>query len=122
MTINGVEILHQCDFYSINWQTSIIFSFLLIIAFIGVFHGIKVKENEKLAMLSMISLAIMLCSMPLIFNTSNSTIFNHPIKTQYVIEIKDDNAWKEIGPKYVVIKKIYDTKEIYLIEGDYVND
>lgn len=121
MMINGVEILNQGNIYNTNWQTILMFICLLFGSIIGVFCGIE-KNKDSIFCVNIIILGLTICSSPIIFNLLDSTIFNHPVKTQYTIEIKDDNAWKEIGPNYSVIKKIYDTKEIYLIEGDYVND
>lgn len=56
------------------------------------------------------------------FEENHNTFLNKPSKIQYKIEIIDDNAWKELGPNYIVKEKLYETKEIYRIEGEYVND
>ena len=56
------------------------------------------------------------------FEANHSTFLNKPSKIQYEIEIIDDNAWKKLGPKYNVLEKLYENKEIYRIEGEYGND
>ena len=62
---------------------------------------------------------IFIICIALTFVESGETILNHPSKIEYIIEITDDNAWKELGPYYSVKEKVYENKEIYIVEGDY---
>jgi hypothetical protein len=60
--------------------------------------------------------------MAIALDENHNTFLNKPSKIQYDIEITDSNAWKELGPNYRVLKKLYENKEFYCIEGDYIND
>lgn len=119
MNIQGVEILSQQTFFSPMWYG--IAALIILIGLTFFFTMIWLGEMEKWAgpfcwtffILSIICIA-------LVATENSKTILNHPSKIEYTIEITDENAWKKLGPNYKVIKKVYETKEIYLIEGDYV--
>lgn len=121
MLINGIEILEQSTFYTTTWYGDIFFCILLLGGFIYMIFGF-IYKNVKMTVSGAISCLLILILVIISTSDTSPTFLNKPNKIQYTIEIKDDNAWKEIGPNYKVIKKIYNNKEIYLIEGDYVND
>ena len=118
MNIQGVEILSQ----KINYMPTWLGIMLLIITFFSslLLFFTWIDDYSKyfgIALCFTIALWI-LC---LILSTRQyPTILNKPTKIEYEIEITDDNSWKELGPNYKIIKKVYNIKEIYRIEGDYV--
>lgn len=119
MTISGVNILEQQIIYGPTWygfSIFVIFTFLMIVGI-----GLLVDTGEfKFGLIGVISLIGFLISIGLTFTCdSTPTILNKPEKIEYTIEIINENAWKEISPNYTVLKKVYDNKEIYIIEGDY---
>jgi len=119
MTIPGVNILEQQIIYGPTWygiSIFVIFTFLMIV-FIGIFAD---TTEFKFGLISIISIIGFLISVGLTLGCDlNPTILNRPKKIDYTIEIIDENAWKEIGPNYTVLEKVYNNKEIYVIEGDY---
>ena len=121
MNIQGVEILSQKILYSPQWFG--------IVAWIGamaigiLFLSLAIDEEELWQLIiGSISLVLFIVFAGITFEENHSTFLNKPSKIQYEIEITDDNAWKELGPNYEVLKKLYENKEIYRIEGDYIND
>lgn len=120
MNIQGVEILTQKTLYAPQWFGSIAW---IIFLFIAIFLFITWAESlysRGAGIASCFTFALFLLCMLLSLTPEESTFLNRPIKIQYEIEVTDNNAWKELGPNYKVLKKIYETKEIYLVEGDYV--
>ena len=119
MIISGIEILEQQINYGPTWYGFAIFvTFtILMVTFIGLFID---TEESKYGLIGIISVIGLLISIGLTFGCDeNSTILNKPKTITYTIEILDENAWKEIGPNYKVLEKVYDNKEIYIVEGDY---
>lgn len=121
MNIQGVEILSQKILYSPQWFG--------IVAWIGamaigiLFLSLAIDEEELWQLIiGSISLVLFIVFAGITFEENHSTFLNKPSKIQYEIEITDDNAWKELGPNYEVLKKLYENKEIYRIKGDYIND
>lgn len=119
MLINGVEILSEKLLYSPQWFG--IAAWVIIMCLVFFFAIIWLDRGDKWAgpVCGLCFVLFIIC-MPLNFTDNYKTFLNHPSKIEYTIEITDDNAWKEIGPNYKVIEKLYETKEIYKIEGDYV--
>ena len=120
MNINGVNILEQSILYKPTWYGVIgwiVFIFTAIIFIADFVEQLSiVKGLIGLALLTLFILDLMFT-----FGAESPTILNQPDKIQYTIEILDDNAWKELGPHYSVKEKVYENKEIYIIEGDYNN-
>ena len=118
MSINGIEILQQTIIYNPT-VFAVIFGiscFILTITFITLTICFDIAELLIPAFVSFI-----LCVIIIGISDSNSQNFlTKPSKIKYTIEIIEDNAWKELGPNYTVIEKPYENKEIYIIEGDYV--
>ena len=116
-TLNGIEILSQTLIYEIQPLWLIIGVIVLVIGIVTFFiscdsySGIGVIIGACIA----IPAIIILCAGNY---STNQNWFNHSKAIQYTIEIIDDNVWKEIGPRFKVIEKIYDNKEIYIIEED----
>ena len=118
MNIQGVEILSQKINYMPTWLGIILLIITFFSSLVLVFMWIDdYSKYFGIALCFTVTLWI-LC---LILSTIQCpTILNKPTKIEYTIEITNDNAWKELGPNYRIIEKVYETKEIYLIEGDYV--
>ena len=118
MNIQGIEILTKEIVYSPNWLgiVSLIITFFSSIMLLFMFTDIEVK-GAGIASCFVFALFVLCLILAVV---QHSTILNDPSKIEYTIEITDENAWKELGPNYKVIEKVYETKEIYLIEGDYV--
>lgn len=119
MNIQGVEILTQKTIYSPQWfgiATWIIF-LIATICLLGLWADGFLNKGAGIAS-CFTAVLFLLCLILTMAQSSN--ILNYPTKIKYEIEITDDNAWKELGPNYIVEEKIYNNKEIYLVEGDYV--
>lgn len=119
MNIQGIEILKEHLIYKPNMFGCISLLGFIIITVSIIFIALDNISN-KLLILAMVGSILTLVSIVLCY-CPNKTIFNHPVKIRYDIEVIDENAWKELGPNYTVIEKVYDNAEIYVIEGDYVN-
>ena len=121
MNIQGVCILSQQTFFSPTWYGITAWIIMMCLTFF--FAVMWLDGNEKwTGPVCWACFALFIICIALTFVKSGKTIFNHPSKIKYTIEIIDDNAWKELGPNYTVKEKSYETKEIYIIEGDYVDD
>ena len=121
MNIQGVEVLTEKIIYSPQWFG--------IVAWIGamaiglLFLSLAIDEEQLWQLIiGSISLVLFIVFAGITFEENHSTFLNKPSKIQYEIEITDDNAWKELGPNYDVLEKLYENKEIYRIKGDYIND
>jgi len=119
MNIQGVEILTQKIIYAPQLLGTILWLIAIMLGFFFFMILIEIKDNH-LIIPFFICVILFIISMGCSTNHDNPTFLNKPFKIQYEIEITDNNAWKEIGPNYNVINKLYNNKEIYLIEGDYV--
>lgn len=120
MNIQGVEILTQKIIYSPEWFgiiAGIIFAIATFIFFTMWLDGFL---NKGAGIVSCFTFALFLLCLILSTSTEHSTTLNRPTKIQYEIEVIDDNAWKELGPNYTIKEKVYENKEIYVVEGDYV--
>lgn len=118
MAINGIEILKQTTIYS-PMIFSVIFGVLCLVLAITFVSSACIYENVNL----LIPAAIFFITSIIIIAISDSNsqnVLTKPSNIEYVIEIKDDNAWKELGLNYTIKEKVYENKEIYLVEGDYV--
>jgi len=120
MNIQGVEVLSEKIIYSPYWFVYASIVVLWIISIILFF--IWIDTGNECAGISLVFIFILTIAFTVVALTDNPTFLNHPSKTQYEIEIIDDNAWKELGPNYTIKNKPYETKEIYVIEGDYIDD
>ena len=121
MNIQGVCILSQHVIFSPVWYGIAAWVIMMCLAFF--FAMLWLGEMEEWAgPLCWIFFALFIICIALTFIEDSKTILNHPSKIEYTIEITDDNAWKELGPNYIVKEKPYETKEIYIIEGDYTDD
>lgn len=121
MNIQGVNILSQKIIYSPQWFGAAAWICAMVLGFF--FLIVLIEGYEMWAMIpTVISFILFLILIAIAFEENHSTFLNKPSKVQYEIEITDDNAWKELGPNYDVLKKLYENKEIYRIEGVYVDD
>ena len=121
MNIQGVEILSQKILYSPQWFGIAAWIGMIVIGFFFLIVLIEGYETWAIIPTAICFILFMIC-IAIAFEENHSTFLNKPSKIQYEIEITDDNAWKELGPNYNVLKKLYENKEIYRIEGDYIND
>lgn len=121
MNIQGVYILSQQTIFSPLWYGIAAWVIMMCLA---CFFGMMWLDGCETwaGPVCWICFALFIIFLGLTLTESGKTIFNHPSKIEYTIEITDDNAWKELGPNYTVKEKPYETKEIYIIEGDYVDD
>lgn len=121
MNIQGVNVLSQKIFYSPQWFGIAARICTIVLGFFFLF--ILIEGYKMWAMIpTIICFILFVIVLPISFEENHNTFLNKPSKIQYEIEIIDDNAWKELGPKYNVLEKLYENKEIYRIEGEYVND
>lgn len=121
MNIQGVNVLSQKIIYSPQWFgiAAWIGAIILGLFFLIIF----IEEDKMWTMISTIVCFILfIIFIGIAFEENHNTFLNKPSKIQYDIEITDSNAWKELGPNYRVLKKLYENKEFYCIEGDYIND
>ena len=121
MNIQGVCILSQSTFFSPMWYGVVAW---IIMIFLAWWFGLMWLDGceEWAGPICWVCFVLFIICAALTFTENSKTIFNHPSKIKYTVEITDDNAWKELGPNYTVKEKLYETKEIYIIEGDYVDD
>lgn len=118
MNISGVEILSETIIYSPS-----LFGFIsiAILFFITAIFFILTLEHKKIIIgFFTICIFIFFITITIMANSTYQTLLNKPYKIEYTIEIIDNNAWKEIGPNYTVKEKVYENKEIYILQGDYV--
>lgn len=121
MNIQGVCILSQHTIFDPMWYG--IAAWVIMICLTLFFAIIWLDDMKKWAgPICGVSFILFIVCIALTFMEREKTIFNYPSKIEYTIEITDDNAWKELGPNYTVKEKPYETKEIYIIEGDYIDD
>ena len=121
MNIQGVCILSQHTIFSPMWYGIAAWvAMLCLTCFFGMMwlDGCEAWAGP----VCWICFALFSICIALTFVESGKTIFNYPSKIKYTIEITDDNAWKELGPNYTVKEKPYEIKEIYIIEGEYIDD
>lgn len=119
MNIQGVNILTQQVIFSPTWQG--IAAWVIMMCFTFFFGMMWLDEYEGWACPACgICFVLFIICIALTFIGGRKTPLNHPSKIKYTIEITDDNAWKELGPNYTVKEKPYEIKEIYVIEGDYI--
>ena len=119
MNIQGVEILTQKIIFSPIWQGIATWTTIMCLTFFFAVFWLK-ECNNWAGFITLICFVFFVISLALTFTDNFKTFLNYPSKIEYTIEITDDNAWKELGPNYTVKEKIYSNREIYLIEGDYV--
>lgn len=113
--INGIEILSQTLIYEIQLLWLLIGIIALVIGTITFILSCDSYSNIGIIIGACITIVavFVLCSGTF---ADNQEWFNQPKAIQYTIEIIDDNAWKEIGPRFEVVGKVYDNKEIYIIK------
>ena len=121
MNIQGVYILSQQTIFSPMWYGIAAWVIMMCLA---CFFGLLWLDGceEWAGLVCGICFALFIIFLALTFTENEKNLLNYPSKIEYTIEITDDNAWKELGPNYTVKEKPYETKEIYIIEGDYVDD
>ena len=114
-TIQGIEIISQTLIYEIQSLWLLIGIIALAIGMITFFTSLDDYSTIGIIIGGCITIIaiFILCSGD---SANTQEWFNQPKVIQYTIEIIDDNAWKEIGPHFKVIEKVYDNKEIYIIE------
>lgn len=119
MNIQGVCVLFQQTIFGPTWYGCAAWIIMMGLTF---FFAIMWLDGcEKWAgFVCWVCFTLFIICLALTFIEGGKTILNRPSKIEYTIEIIDDNAWKELGPNYIVKKKPYEIKEIYVIEGDYV--
>lgn len=122
MNIQNVEILTQKIIYSPQWFGIITWIIFLSATFFLVAMWLDGFLNKKAGIISCFTFTLFILSLILTMTNECPTILNRPTRIQYEIEITDDNAWKELGPNYTIKEKPYEIKEIYIIEGDYIDD
>lgn len=83
---------------------------------------IAIEESEIKFLIPATLFLISILAISFNLSTTNKTRCNKPTSIRYTVEIIDNNAYKELINNYKIIKKVYDTKEIYLVEGDYPNE
>lgn len=121
MNIQGVNVLSQKIIYSPQWFGiaawigAIVLGFFFLIIFI---EGYK----EWAMVPTIVCFILFIILIAIAFEENHNTFLNKPSKIQYDIEITNDDAWKELGPNYRVLKKLYKNKKFYCVEGDYIND
>ena len=121
MDIQGVNILTQQVIFGPTWQG--IAAWVVMMCFTFFFAVMWLDGCEEWSgPICWICFVLFIICIALTFVESGKTLLNHPSKIEYTIEIIDDNAWKELGPNYTVKEKPYEMKEIYVVEGDYVDD
>ena len=121
MNIQGVCILSQQTIFGPTWYGIATWVIMMCLAFFFAIMWLDGCE-EWAGPICWVCFALFIICIALTFVASGKTILNRPSKIEYTIEITDDNAWKELGPNYTVKEKPYETKEIYIIEGDYTDD
>lgn len=119
MNIQGVEILTQKIIFGPIWQGLVTWAIIMCLTFFFAIAWLESYESW-VGSITVICFIFFVISLALTFTNNSKTFLNHPSKIEYTIEITDDNAWKKLGPNYTVKEKVYENKEIYLIEGDYV--
>jgi len=117
MTINGIAILASQALFGPTIY-GILIMFLSSILFVILLESSVDFDKPIYLIPSIFFFILMIISIVLTSTDDTQTILNKYYKTQYTIEILDDNAWKEISPNYKVIEKPYENKEIYIIEGE----
>ena len=119
MSTIGVVILEQQTLYrpTLFGPIGLIISLIVFLYAISLWMDVM-EPGAGIA--SIICFTCFILFLVLTFTDTHKTLLNKPDKIRYTIEITDDNAWKELGPNYDVIEKVYNDKEIYIIEGDYV--
>jgi len=120
MNIQGVNILSQRIIFGPIWQGIAAWIIAMCLTF---FFALIWSDGQKwTGLIYWVCLALFIICIALTFFKDGKTIFNRPSKIEYTIEITDNNVWKELGLNYTIKEKPYETKEIYIIEGDYIND
>lgn len=119
MLINGVNILLQKTIFKTTWYGILIIILMLISIFIFLICSL-IGEKKWADILIILCFLGFIYSVILTSHSTSKTFLNQPCKIEYTIEVTDANAWKELGPNYTVKEKVYENKEIYIIEGDYV--
>ena len=120
MNIQGVEILTQKIIFSPTWQGIATWAIIMCLTFFFALLWLEKSENWVVGLIPLICFVFFVISLALTYTDNSKTFLNYPSKTEYTIEIIDDNAWKELGPNYTVKEKAFENKEIYIVEGDYV--
>lgn len=119
MGIEGVQILEAKIIYSpwfLGISVCVLFFLLTIIFFV------IATDDLRYIIIGIFFAVIFLYTLWASYVNNTSTFLNYPNKIRYTIEVIDDNAWKQIGPNYTVLEKVYSNKEIYIIQGDYCDD
>lgn len=121
MLTNGATILSQQIIFS---ETSYGLGLSIGVVVLGFFFLVfAFEEGIYWAIVpGVIGISLFIAFMGITCTKEEKTFLNKPSKIEYTVEITDDNAWKEIGPRYIVKEKIFENKEIYVIEGDYIEE
>ena len=119
MNIQGVCVLSQQTIFSPMWYGVAAWVIMMCFTFFFAIMWLDACEIWAGPVCWVCFILFIVC-VALTFTEGRKTPLNYPSKIEYTIEIIDDNAWKELGPNYTVKEKPYEMKEIYIIEGDYV--
>lgn len=92
----------------------IILGIIIATSFIITFES----NNVKSFIIGIIGIVILLI-LGLYDSDSYSTLLNKPDKIKCIVEVTDENAYKNIITNYKIKEKPYDNKEIYIIEKNY---
>lgn len=114
MNIPGVEILSTTLIYEPTVLSIILSILFTLLAMFFIWGSIGRILGDYWGLIGIVCmLMIFVCTG--LGQAQTKTILNKHAKTKYVVEITDDAAWKEIGPNYTVVNKVYESKEIYVI-------
>ena len=119
MNIQGVEILTQEIIFGPIWQGMAAWIIIMCLAIFFAMIWLDGYRDWAGPVCGICFILFIICIV-LNFTDNSKTFLNYPSKIEYTIEITDNNAWEKLGPNYTVKEKVYENKEIYLVEGDYV--
>lgn len=121
MNIPGVEVLSTTLIYGPTVLSIILSILFTLLAMFSIWGGIGRILGDYWGLIGIVCiLMVFVCTG--FGQAQTKTVLNEHIKTEYVVEITDDMAWKEIGQNYTVVNKVYESKEIYVIVKEKTDD
>lgn len=121
MNIPGVEVLSTTLIYGPTVLSIILCILFTLLAMFSIWGSIGRILGDYWELIGIVCILMIFICIGL-GQAQRKTILNKQVKTEYVVEITDDAAWKEIGPNYTVINKVYESKEIYVIIKEKIDD
>lgn len=121
MNIPGVEILSITPIYEPTALSIILCILFALLAMFSIWGSMGRILGNYWGLVSIICILMIFICVGLGY-AQTKTVLNKHIKTAYEIEITDDTAWKEIGPNYTVVNKVYESKEIYVVIKEKIDD